>query len=129
MLPRSSRERVPAGTRVIDVTSARPGRSLSLAVSNPSAVRRIIGLIDALPIVQPGVWSCPLLPAGAPVVKLTFRARADASPLARASQTDYGFDAGACAPMSFSVRGRVMKPLLGGNLLARLQRLLHVRLR
>jgi hypothetical protein len=113
------------------VTSTRSGRNptVSLTVSTPSTVRRIVSLIDSLPIVQPGSEACPGLIGDAPVVTLAFRARAGAPPLARASQLDYGLDASPCNPMSFSVRGRAMMPLLGGTFLTRVPRLLHVRLR
>jgi hypothetical protein len=52
-------------------------------------VRRIVSLINAMPIAQPGTISCPELRIdGARVITTKFRARAGAS-LARATYTDY----------------------------------------
>jgi hypothetical protein len=101
---------------------------VSLTVASRSTVRRIARLLDSMPIVQPGVTSCPGLLAGAPVVTFELLAAAGEPALARASLTDYGYDSGPCNPISFSVRGRALAPLLGGSFLNQVQRLLHVRL-
>jgi hypothetical protein len=131
IMERPISERVPAGVHEVDVTSAKPGMApiLSRSVTGPARVRRIISLIDRMPIVQPGAYGCPAFPAGQPVVRFDFRAGPDQPLLARASLTDYGFGSGPCNPVSFSIRGTPQKPLLGGSLLGQVQRLLGVRFR
>jgi hypothetical protein len=129
MLPRPAGERVPAGVHVIEITSGGPRGATSLMVTRGSTVRRIISLIDTLPIVQPGAVSCPNLMEASPTVTFVFPAGLGKRVLARASVTLFdGLLSTSCNPMSFSVRGRAMKPLLGGTFLKHVQRLLHVRL-
>jgi hypothetical protein len=131
ILPRPVSEKVPSGVGEISVTSARPGSApiLSRTVSRPGKVRRIISLIDHLQIVQPWVYSCPALLAGQPVVTFDFRAATGGRVLAQASVTDYRFESGPCNAVSFSIAGHRMKPLIGGDFLSQVQRLLGVRFR
>jgi hypothetical protein len=131
ILPRLTSERVPAGVHDIEVTSARRGTPpiLSRNVTNPAKVHRIISLIDEMPVLQPGFYGCPELPAGQPVVTFDFRAAAGQPVLAQASLTGYRFGSGPCNPVSFSIRGHRQKPLIGGNFLSNVQRLLGVRFR
>ncbi len=129
--PTPAGERVRVGVHVIAVRSARPGKPpiVSRIVTAPTKVRRIISWIDQMPIVQPGAYSGPLLLAGQPVVTFAFQAAAHRPVLAQASLTDYGFDSGPCNPISFTVAGRRQKPLIGGNILSRVQHLLGVHFR
>ena len=129
VLARSAHERVPAGVHVVKVTSARPGAPaiVSVSVTAPRTVGRIVSLVDRMSTVQPGAYSCPALMAGKPVVTFAFQAAAGLPVLAQASLTDYGFGSGPCNPVSFSIGGRAQKPLIGGSFLAEVQRLLGVR--
>ena len=131
IVPRLPAERVPPGAHEVEVRSARPGTPsiLSWNVTNPGKVRRIISLIDEMPIVQPGFYGCPVSPAGQPIVTFDFRAAAGRPVLAQASLTDDSFGSGPCNPVSFSIRSHGQKPLIGGNFLGQVQRLLGVRFR
>jgi hypothetical protein len=131
IVTRQASEKVPAGVHEVDVTSTQPGMAptLSRGVIGPARVRRIISLIDRMPVVQPGSYGCPDFPAGQPVVRFDFRVAPGRPLLARASLTDDGFGSGPCNPVSFSIRGHPQKPLLGGNFLGQVQRLLGVRFR
>lgn len=131
VLPRPASEKMPAGVHEIDVTSARPGQApiVSQSVTSRGRVRRIIDWLDTMQILQPGVYGCPGLQAGQPVVTFTFRAGPGQPALAQASLTDYGFASGPCNPISFSIGGHRQKPLIGGNFLTKVGRLLGVRFR
>jgi hypothetical protein len=113
------------------VTSARPsGPIVSLTVTAPAKVRRIIRLIDQLPIVQPGVgYSCPSVSPGQPIVTFDFRAAVSKPILAQARVTDYGVALGPYNPVSFSIRGHRKTPLVSDNLLTQAQRLLSIHFR
>jgi hypothetical protein len=128
IVTRPAGERVPAGVHEVGVTSARPGEApiLTRTVTSPAKVRRIISLIDAMQVLQPGFYGCPALPVGAPVVTFDFRAAAGTPVLATASLTDYDFPSGPCNAVSFNIGGRPQKPLVGGNFLSQVQRLLGV---
>ena len=131
ILARPASEKVPAGVHEVEITSVRPSGTpiLSRSVTDRAKVRRIISLLDQMQIVQPGTYSCPLLPEGQPVVTFDFRAAAGQPVLAQASVTDYGFESGPCNAVSFSIRGHRQKPLLGGSFLSQIQRLLGIRFR
>lgn len=116
--PRSASERIPAGVHEVDVTRALPGRppSVSAHVVEASKVRAIISLIDGLAVVAPGVVNCPMIPAGAPVVTLTFRARSGGAVLAQASQLALALEvATPCDPVTLRIGGRRQTPLLAGS--------------
>jgi len=68
-------------------------------------------------------------PAGQPIVTFDFRAAAGRPVLAQASLTDDSFGSGPCNPVSFSIRSHGQNPLIGGNFLGQVQRLLGVRFR
>lgn len=131
LLPRPATETIPRGVRVLDVTSARPGRPpvLSRTVTAPATVGRIVAWVDGLEITQPGATACPSLPTRSPVVTFDFRGRPHGPLLAQAAMTDDGGTSTPCDPVSFSIRGHRQRPLLGGDLLRRTQRLLGVRFR
>ncbi len=128
LLPRPASERIPAGVREIDVSSGRlPGypRPVSREVTAPAKVRKIIGWVNQMLVVQPGATSCPPLPA-APVVSFGFRTRAGGRLLAQAKLDEYPYS-NACNPVTLTIRGVRQKPLLGGDFLSRVGRLLGVR--
>ena len=130
IVPRPPSERIPATAREIDITSAPLNGQvkLVLTVTARAKVRRIASLLNGLPIVQPGAYSCPgLMISGAHTITLSFRANAGGPLLARATYTAWpglAYSSGPCNGIAFTVGGRHDDPLLGGNFLRRLQRLL-----
>jgi hypothetical protein len=106
LVPRSATERIPAGARrlVVSVTTlGRPHRR-PVTVTSRRRIDRVRALLDALPLVQPGVRSCP---AGRGVrIRLAFYARGGRTPLAVA-----GVDPSGCGDVSLTIRGRTEPPL------------------
>lgn len=128
---RSRSENVPAAVRVVDVVRRVPGHppSVSETVTNRTQVGRIIGLIDQLPIVQPGVSAgCP--GGSFDVDTFTFRATQHGRALAVASvSSDVGYTDTSCDAMSFSVRGRPEPGLVQArDFLQAVEKLLGVKL-
>jgi hypothetical protein len=114
VVARPSYEKVPAGVRQIDVGSHR--------VTAAAKVARIIRWFDALPIAQPGAFSCMLLRG--PLETISFL-NGKGVVLARASVLYNRGVSGPCNPISFSVGGRKEQPLFGGRFLLRVNRLLR----
>jgi hypothetical protein len=134
IVPRPASETLPSAVREIDVSTARLDRpaTLALAVTSAATVHDIVAMLDALPIVQPAVYSCPaLIGQGARVITFDFRADAGGPRLARATYVAYpglAYESGPCNPISLMIGGRREKPLLGGDFLGRVERLLGVEL-
>ncbi len=133
IVPRPAAEKIPAGVHEIDVTSARQGAApiVALKVTAPAKVRRITRLLDQLPMVQPGAgYSCPAAPLPPdPIVRFDFLAAVGKPALARAQVADYGHALGPCNAISFSIRGHHQRPLVGDNILTKVQRLLGINFR
>lgn len=134
IVPRPAGERVPRGVRVVDVQAGPRGEPAKIVrtVTGRAEIHRLIALVDSLEIVQPVEMSCPsLTPNAAWEIALTFRARPGGPALARLDYADYpprlapGTE---CTPVQFTVRGHRGKPLLGGDMVRRLQRILGTRL-
>jgi hypothetical protein len=125
-------EQIPAGVHAIDVTRGRPGHapSMSLTVTNAGKVARVVALIDELPAVKAGtVIPCPMIPANAPVVTLTFRASRGGSVLAQATQIVMAGPLTPCVATHLSVDGHAQRALLGGApLLAKIDEVLGIHL-
>jgi len=122
IVPRPVSERIPRGVDEIDVTRAAPGEapSLEVKVVSPHEIGSLISIVDALEIIQPGAYSCPLLPARGPIVTFTFRASDGGTVLARASEPSSAREpTTSCDPMTFSIRGHEQTPLLGGAAVVR----------
>jgi hypothetical protein len=134
IVTRTRAEQIPRGVRDVDVTSAWPGKSpfVSRRVSNRAKVRALVALFDSLDVIQPGAGSCPGM-ALTPSVNVAFTV-GSGQPLARATVTStanfslpaYVYAWG-CYPVGFSIRGRAQSAL-AGNVIAPIQRLLHVKL-
>jgi hypothetical protein len=131
---RAANETVPEGVHIIDVVRANRGQppSVKRSVVSRARVQRIIGLINRLPITQPGSgFNCnPYGTRPAPPVTFTFRASKHGAPLAQASvPSNVGNSTTACDAMSFSIHGHP-EPTLGQprGFLVTVQRLLGVRL-
>jgi hypothetical protein len=134
IVPRPRGEQVPPAVHEVDVASGPVNGSPTVDVSVTSAaqVRRLVSILNGLPIVQPGVYSCPaLLLQGARVVTLGFRSGAGGQLLAQATYVAYphlAYDSGPCNAIDLTIAGRRQKPLLGGSFLRSVQRLLGVHL-
>jgi hypothetical protein len=132
IIPRPASERIPRPVHEVDVTRGALGQppSLSMKVVATQKIRRLVAMVDALEIVQPGVYACPALPVGGPVVTFTFRAGDGGTVLATASQSASAREpTTSCDPMTFSIRGRSQTSLLGGAaVVSKAGRLLGVRL-
>lgn len=126
IIPRPASEKLSTTVHEIDITSAYPGRPPLVAVSvvGPAA-KRIVKWINALGVAQPGTINCPALPLG-PFVRFVFRTSRGTT-VAHGSVLDFDGTSGECNAIDLSIHGRQRMPLIGGNLLERLQRLLGVR--
>jgi hypothetical protein len=131
IVPRPPGERVPEAARVLSVTSAKLGGATTLAqnVVRRPAVTKLAALLNAMPVVQPGAYSCPaLVLKGARKITLVFRARSAGPQLAKAVYIAYGGelakDSGPCNAIDFWVGTRRERPLIGGRFLSRAQRIL-----
>jgi hypothetical protein len=137
VVTRPRAEQIPAGVREVVVTDGLLGKPpfLSRRVENHSKVGALVGLFDSLGIIQSGVMSCPgeLVGSIDPIVKVTFNS-VSGRPLAQAtvsSSANQSWPASvpgwSCYPIDFSVLGR-RQPPLAGNVIAPIQKLLHVKL-
>jgi hypothetical protein len=113
LVPRSPSERIPPGARRLVVTVTRPGRPRSRPVTVTAIHRidRVAALLDALPLAQPGVTSCPLDLAAR--IRLAFYARGARAPLALAA-----VDPGGCGEVRLAIRGRSQPTLTSRGLTA-----------
>lgn len=117
-VPRPASERIPRSARFLEVVETRRRRDRKLAVVRGRAVRRIVVLINSLPISQP---DGRLTPDGAQIgcprvrgfkrMRLIFRTRPRGRVLAVAHQP---LPAGYCHPMALSIRGK-NQPTLEGS--------------
>jgi hypothetical protein len=134
IVPRPRSERIPATAHAVDLSSAvlNGPTTVTLTVTSAADVRSLVSLLNALPIVQPGLYSCPgLIENGARVITFSFRAFAAGPLLARATYVAYpdlAYDSGPCDAIDLTIAGRRQKPLVGGDFLRRVERLLGVRL-
>ena len=117
IIPRPVSERIPHGVHEVDITRGSPGQapSLEVKVVAPEKIRVLIGMVNALGIVQPGAYSCPVYSPSEPVVRFTFLASDGGTVLASAAQlAGVSEPTTPCDPMTFSIRGHTRRPLLGG---------------
>lgn len=120
---------VPAGVKRIDVLSRIGNRSPNVLVHvrRPYDVGSIVSLVNGLGLADAEHLACAAVLFGGPTVTLSFRA-ANGKVLARATVPDTlgrGLS-GPCNPLQLTVRGRTAQPLIGADLLLRIQRLLDV---
>jgi hypothetical protein len=128
IVPRPTSERIPSSTGEIDITSGAPGQppEESLSVTDPSQVRKIVSLIDALPVAQPIIYGCP--PQIDPrLVTMTFRPATGGLTLAVLTYSAFrpwSGPGGGCNPVELTIGGRHQDPLIGGDFLDTIGRLL-----
>jgi hypothetical protein len=91
IVPRPASDRIPAATRIVQISSAVPGAADdgSLTITPGAQVGSIVALVNRLPLVQPGVTSCPGLMLPAKTIVLTFRAHASGAAVAVLRYIDY----------------------------------------
>jgi hypothetical protein len=117
--PRPPAERVPSAARTVTITalaSPVPGAmwpAAPVTITGATAVRRIVALVDSLPLSTIGTVPCPSGGAG---IQLTFRARPGGPPLATAQ-------GGPCWTLLFTVGGRqqpalAITPMFAARVLA-----------
>jgi hypothetical protein len=103
---RSPFERIPEGSRYMEVILIKPGgdRRRSL-VTDVARIDHVVDLVNSLPIVQR--YTCvPSVedPGDNPIVKVVFRSTRNGWPLAQISRELVG--RAPCPPLQFSLRGR-----------------------
>jgi len=123
LIPRPRSERVPAGVRLVALTDTRvdvhTGKSTTarIVVTDAARVRRIVGLVDALPLDELGDVPCT---ASFGTVDLKFYARQSGRVLGEATTTGF------CDAVAFDVRGRAEPMLIGAaGLIKKLDSLPH----
>ncbi len=123
IVTRPPSEQIPAGVNKVRIRGVSAGNAptVSLTITDPAKVRRIVSLFDSLQVHQPAIIYCPALPAG-PDVTFSFYGGAV---LAQATVLDDGGYNGECNPISFSLGGRQLDPLVG-NAIGPMQQLLGV---
>ena len=116
IIPRPTAEKVPSGVGEIVVARNGPHGGEATAVGDPATIRRIIRLFDALPVLQPGSWSCPAIPSNAAMDSFSFQPPGGGPALARAAvRADVGRSQTGCDAMSFSINGHRQMPLVGAR--------------
>jgi hypothetical protein len=121
IVPRPTSEQIPPRTGEIDITSRVAGQPVgeSLSVSNRSKLRKIVRLINALPVAQPIEYACPEL-TDPRIVTMTFRAAPGRPALAVLTYDDFRPWSGpseACKTVDLTIGGRPQDPLIGGDFL------------
>jgi hypothetical protein len=128
IVPRPTVERIPLSTGEIDITSGAPGQppSESFSVSRTSEIQKVVRLINGLPIAQPIAYMCPAL-TDPRLVRMTFRAAIGGPALAVLSYYDFRPWSGpsqACKTVDLTIAGRRQDPLIGGDYLQAIGRML-----
>lgn len=126
---RPASEIIPvAQTHEIEITSGVQGKPQAKAftVTDRATVRRIVSIINALPVVQPVEISCPAL-SDPRLITMTFRASADSPALAVLSYDDFRPWSGPswpCKTVGLTIHGVPRESLIGGDFLQRIGRML-----
>jgi hypothetical protein len=129
IVPRPESERIPAATRVVQISSAVPGAADggTVTVTRDGQVGSIIALLNRLPIVQPGVTGCPAQ-IDPKMITMTFSASSSGPALAVLQFNDYqpwrAANSNECAPVQLSVAGRRRPALDGGDFIKRIERII-----
>jgi len=110
--PRPAAEVVPPAAHAVTI-AVTPDTNLHITppapvtVTDPAKVRRIVALVDGLPLSPPGMWSCPA--GSSATFVLTFRVKPGSPALAVAEP-----DLDGCGWVSFTIAGKP-QPSLGPN--------------
>ncbi|MFZ0089155.1 MAG: hypothetical protein WAL63_06605 [Solirubrobacteraceae bacterium] len=139
LVPRSRFERVPRGVHTLQITRSSwqtgpgitEGFAITFTITDRAEIDQITRWIDALPVVAPGVTSCPSQPLhpSPPQVRFAFLS-ASGKPLATAAEdANVREPTTPCDAMTFTVCGRAQPALLNGaQFLAHIDQLLHLHL-
>jgi hypothetical protein len=108
-------EHVPGGVKLVTLTVRRPGKPTSAprTVTGAMRVDKIVALVNALPLMQPGAVACPA--DVGPLVKLDFRRARGLAPVATAVA-----DRSGCGGVRFRLGGRSGPTLAGSPRVIRL---------
>jgi hypothetical protein len=113
IVPRPSSEQVSAASRILDLSVGRPGKpQRRISVADAGFVKKIVQVINDLPVAQPGAISCPAQESRPVSGRLVFRAASGGPALAEAEQQ---LPAGACHAMGLEIRGHPEPPLGEGS--------------
>lgn len=114
---KSPAERIPAAARIVTITAmpavggtpVRPIRAFyrPVTVDNRTTVTKIAKVIDGLPLMPPGVFSCPF--DNGQGLRLTFRATERGPVLATVTAETNG-----CGTVTMKIGGKEMPALWGG---------------
>jgi hypothetical protein len=132
IVPRPASERIPAATRIVQITSTVPGAANggNLTITRHTRVDSIVALLNRLPIVQPGVTGCPALVLPAKTITMTFRARPGGAALAVLRFVDYrpwkAAYSSECEPVQLTIGGRRRDALNGGEFIRQIERIIGV---
>lgn len=122
---------LPAAVKRIDILSRNgsPRPNVLVHVRRPLEVGSIVSLVNGLGLADAENVACAAVLFGGPTVTLRFRS-AGGKILARAAVRDTlgAGRSGPCNPLELSVRGRKATPLIGADLLLRIQRMLGIAL-
>jgi hypothetical protein len=134
VVAREANERIPASVTqiTVSVADARGQRMHQMTVTTPRVVRRIVGLYNSLGVVQPAViMGCPPEPAGVLTLKFytspTNVIATASSSTAANLRWPASVPAWACFPVSIRL-AQLSYPSLSGNVVTRLEQLLHTNL-
>ena len=119
---RSRFERIPGGSRYLEVTAQFPAKPDRLAiVTDAGLITHLIAILNSLPVTQRTSYTCPhgIEGHGAahPDVRLIFRPRRGGQPIARIIQS-LPVESG-CRQLHISIRGRPQRGLDEGWVLIR----------
>lgn len=117
--------RLPSGVRTIDVRSP----AGLVRVTDRAKVVRMVRWFDRLPAARRGLFACPMLVRG-PTITLVFRDTGGVVARARyaANLPHHSLVSTQCDPIFLSLFGQRGRPLVGGRVLQRVERLLGARL-
>ena len=132
--------RVPSGVRTVTVTVERPAGPMQAAraaaastvvLSSPRKVRHAIRLLDALRVLHPGHFLCPMIMTRFGLLTVTYSAGPAGPALARAqlSLAGPGSPGSACDPIRLWVRQHLQRPLLGTSFAQQITQLAGLPLR
>ncbi len=127
LVPRSASEVIPTGAHLLRISvhgglkRKRPRRQ-SLTVTSSKKIEAVVTALNLLPVIQPGVRSCPV--DFGIYVELSFCARRLASPVAVAD-----VDADGCGYVALTIRGQAQEGLeRGGWVITKVDHVLGVSL-
>lgn len=125
IVPRPAAEAIPSGVTEVEVAAG----ARKITVTGPSKVAAAVKLFNSLEIAQPVTISCPAYPQGKGPKDLIVRFMAGASgPVLARAKVPATAAITPCYPITFTVRGKRMKALIGSHVRGRLRQALGQKL-